>query len=91
MFGSVLKEIKYECDKCNYKATLKGNLKKYIENIHLRIRHECIKCEKTFSSSAQMSIQMKSVHENVRYPCNLCDYRAIDQSTLNSHTPWSEI
>ena len=28
---------------------------------------------------------MQSVHEGVRYDCNQCDYRATQQSNLNSH------
>ena len=37
--------VRYECDKCDYKATQMGNLKTHKESEHKCVRYECDKCD----------------------------------------------
>ena len=41
---SVHEGIKYQCDYCKYKATLKAKLKTHIMSVHEGIKYQCDHC-----------------------------------------------
>jgi len=68
------KGARYECERCDYKATQKGSLRKHQENIHEGVRHECDKCDYKATNKDNLRAHHKSVHGGVRYKCDQCDY-----------------
>ena len=41
----ILEGVKYECDKCDYKATAMGSLRRHQEIKHGGMRYECDRCD----------------------------------------------
>ena len=64
MFLTILKEYKCDIESCNYKSTIKSDLKTHTDNIHLKIRHTCEYCGLQLTTRSNL-IQHKSiVHMN---------------------------
>ena len=86
------KHKKLECDQCDYKTNLKGNLKAHIEVKHDLIRVPCSLCD--FWGSRQYIYQhMKNTHgrkfslkkRKNRVRCDLCGKHFSRRDTLEKH------
>ena len=77
--------VKYECDKCDYKAKYSGNLQKHQQSIHDGVKYDCDKCEFKTTQRSNIQRHQHSVHEGVRYKCDTCDYKAKYSSNLRRH------
>ena len=42
---SVYEGVKYECNKCEYRASTQGNLICHIQSVHERAMHKCSQCD----------------------------------------------
>ena len=72
----VYKEVMYDCNQCDYTATLKGNLTTHIKSFHGEMKYLCNQCNSIFTLQGNLTTNIQSVHEGVKYGCNHCDYRA---------------
>ena len=60
----------YNCDKCGYKATKEGNLKKHVELKHEGFCYYCDQCEYKAKEACKRHVSTK--HEKA---CNQCEYK----------------
>ena len=37
--------MKYDCNKCDYRATMQGSLTRHIQSVHEGVKYDCNKCE----------------------------------------------
>ena len=77
--------VKYPCNQCNYKATLKDSLQKHIKAIHDGVKYPCVKCSYKASLQSDLLKHHKSVHIGVKYPCGKCNFVGLAPSSLNLH------
>ena len=82
---SVHEGVKYPCNQCNYKATLKDSLQKHIKAIHDGVKYPCVKCSYKASLQSDLLKHHKSVHIGVKYPCGKCNFVGSAPSSLNLH------
>ena len=68
------KNVKYNCDLCDYRATTKVNIKRHLQSIHEGVKYSCKQCEFKATQKKNVKRHVKSVHEGVQYNCDLCDY-----------------
>ena len=59
---SVHEGIKYHCDQCDYKATLKSNLKKHNMSIHEGIKYQCDQCDYKATQKGNLKGHKMSIH-----------------------------
>ena len=59
----------YSCDKCEYKATQKGNLKTHIASIHSKVTYSC---ENKSNLKLILKTHIESIHSKITYSCDLC-------------------
>ena len=56
---------KYPCDRCEYEATSRGNLKAHIDGKHSDVVHSCEQCNYTTAWKAHLSKHVKNQHSNI--------------------------
>ena len=60
----------YECDQCEGKFALKGNLKIHLQSQHKGVRYSCNQCDKQYNDRRTLTKHVRSKHEGVKYPCD---------------------
>ena len=65
-------KVKYPCDQCDYRATLKQCLENHIQSVHLKTKWICKLCNEALSSRAYLLKHTKAVHEKKKYSCEQC-------------------
>ena len=73
------------CPHCDYKATLKGNLKIHIESKHNKIKYPCQQCAHKASTKQSLKLHIQSIHDKIKYSCEKCEYKATTTSRLQHH------
>ena len=63
----VYKEVMYDCNQCDYTATLKGNLTTHIKLFHGKMKYLCNQCNFIFTLQGNLTIHIQLVHEGVKY------------------------
>ena len=63
----------HQCNQCDYKATLKGDLLKHIQSKHEGVKFPCDQCDFKAKGKGQLLRHIKSKHEGVKFPCDQCD------------------
>ena len=74
------KDGKYECDKCIYSTTHRGNLQTHKQSVHEGVKYECNKCNYKATQRSSLQRHQQPVHEGVKYNCNECDYMTHQRS-----------
>ena len=78
--------VKYPCDQCDYKATVKNDLLRHIKSRHEGVKYPCNQCDyNTTQKTYYLLTHMKSKHKGVKYPCDQCDYKATQRYALSKH------
>ena len=77
--------IRYTCDQCDYKATLKKDRKKHKESQHEGVRYPCDKCDYKATEKSKLRIHKESKHLGVCYSCDDCQYKASTPAHLRTH------
>ena len=54
--------IKYECNECDFKATLKKGLKIHTESIHKGLRYNCNECG--FKATKKQSLKRHALNQH---------------------------
>ena len=52
---SVHENVKYPCNQCDFKATLKSSLKRHQTSVHENIKYPCNQCE--YKATQQSSLK----------------------------------
>ena len=63
-------------DKCEYTATITGDLKQHSKIKLEGLRYSCDKCECTETTARCLKLHIEAKHEGLRYPCDKCEYSA---------------
>ena len=71
----------YECDDCDKAFEKKFNLRRHIENVHLKI-HKCAYCNKKFQNEQERNEHEINKHQK---NCPLCDYKTTKKEFLKKH------
>ena len=58
--------IRHQCDKCDYEATLKSNMKVHKQAMHEGISYNCDLCRYVSSTSRTLSLHQKSKHQVIQ-------------------------
>ena len=82
---AVHKDIRYECDLCDYKATQQFYLKQHQQSKHEDVLFNCDRCEYTATRQDSLRKHQQSQHEGVRFSCDQCNFKATQQSHLKYH------
>ena len=65
-FGKTIhKGVNYSCEFCEYKASVKSNLKTHVESIHNGFRYSCNKYEYKASQRHSLSTHINRHHMSV--------------------------
>ena len=62
---------KFKCQKCDYEATLQGNLQKHIESKHEGKIFQCHECDFKATSKRELKIYTQFKHECKTFQCNV--------------------
>ena len=63
-------ELIYPCDPCDYKATVKSNLKINVDSIHVEVIYPFDQCDYKATQKDDLKKHVESIHKGVCYPCN---------------------
>ena len=58
------------CDKCDFKATQKGDLNQHIESKHEGVYYRCYQCVYKSCWKGELNKHVKSKHEGVHLKCS---------------------
>ena len=75
-------KARYNCDKCEYKATKEGNLKKHVELKHEGFCYYCDQCEYKAKEAGTLKRHISTKHEKA---CNQCEYKGETNIDLKLH------
>ena len=64
--NETVKEKKFLCTHCDYKATKNGHLKTHIKSVHEGKKFPCQHCEYKATFKVSLQTHIKSVHEAMR-------------------------
>ena len=67
----------YDCDVCDDKATIKGNLKQHVKSVREGVKYNCERCDYRAIQKWNLRVHQKSVHEVLRTLSNF--------GTLSNH------
>ena len=80
LISDCISDNMYKCDKCdNWSTEYKSNLRKHIQNVHLK----CRICGAKFRTEAE-----KQEHEKTKHPplhCKICKFKTQSEKDLNIH------
>ena len=62
--ASIANKTKFDCDKCDYQATFKINLKEHIESKHQGIKYDCDKCDNQATLKRNLKEHTESKHQS---------------------------
>ena len=79
------KEMKFTCDKCDYKAAKINHLTQHKQSRHMNTEYSCDKCDYKSSMKGNLSQHKQAEHEGIRYSCKLCSYQAKKMGHLIQH------
>ena len=54
--------VRFDCPKCDYNATQKGNMKNHMGAVHDGIIHACNQCKYKVSTKRYLALHMRSKH-----------------------------
>ena len=66
-----MKEKKYHCGQCQYKASENATLRRHVEAIHEGAKYPSKYCDYKATLKGTLTIHIKSIHEDARYPCDI--------------------
>ena len=55
--------VKYPCDQCDYKPTIRGNLWNHINSKHKGVKYPCDQCDYKATQKQNLMKHIKSKHE----------------------------
>ena len=84
-------EKRFNCDKCDFTAPKKDNLKTHIESMHVEKRYTCDKCDFTAPKKESLKTHNESMHEGNHYACNKCDYNTTNNDLMKKHRKMAHI
>ena len=69
----------FNCDKCDYKTTLNGELTRHTQSKHEGVHYSCDQCNYKATRQSSVARHKQSKHEGVHYDYDYdqCDYKAI--------------
>jgi hypothetical protein len=74
-----------QCDRCEYKTSVKRMMVRHTKVIHEGVRYNCNQCDKRFTSVGIMVSHKRVVHEGRRFQCDKCDYSSTNNKNLTRH------
>lgn len=77
--------LMFSCDKCPYKSTQSGHLRRHQKAKHEGVRFQCDLCEKSFSVKHVLSRHVESQHKGTTFPCPQCEYETPRMTVLRDH------
>ena len=83
--NETVKEKKFLCTHCDYKATVNGRLKSHIKAIHEGQKFPCPHCEYNATFKVNLQTHIKSVHEGQKFQCPHCEHKATGKTHLKKH------
>ena len=60
---TALKPLRYPCDQCDFKSTLKGTLVRHLKSKHEDVKYPCDQCDYKATQKAYLQTHLKSKHE----------------------------
>ena len=57
--------IRYECNECDFKATLMKHLKNHTESVHKGVRYNCNECDLKASGKGTLNRHVKNQHKQL--------------------------
>ena len=83
---SIHDKIKYDCNRCDYKATRKENINRHIRYFHEGIvDHHCPICNKGFMMGIEVKYHIKRHHEGIKEKCDFCEKEFLSKQVLKNH------
>jgi len=77
--------IQIKCRHCDYKTTLKTNLRQHVNSFH---EYNCHLCDYKATGKVSLRQHMQSVHESYTHfihICELCNFKSIRKDNLRQH------
>ena len=64
---------KFSCEQCDFKSTIRRNLNRHRESIHLGIKYQCEECSKEYTSTTELNRHVENIHRGGVYQCDQCN------------------
>ena len=55
--------MKYDCNNCDFSATMQGSLTCHIQSVHEGLKYDCNKCEYRGTGQSNLTCYIKSLYE----------------------------
>ena len=76
----------FQCQECDYEATLQTNLHLHIKSTHRDDSFKCPECDFiAVQSRFHLKRHIRSIHRGEKIQCPKCDYKSGDKYTLQKH------
>ena len=62
-YQAVHKGVKYDCNNCDFSATMQGSLTCHIQLVHEGLKYDCNKCEYRGTRQINLTSHIKSLYE----------------------------
>ena len=79
-------ELYRKCELCSYNTEVKHDLKRHIQEIHLKIGLTCDECGLTTKRKIQLKRHTLAVHQGIALICDMCSFKCTQLSSLRQHT-----
>ena len=82
------KYVKYVCDECDQKFSLKANLAFHVQSVHRGVTYECGKCSYNYRGNSKVQTHIKFIHSGIEkqnFRCDICDYFSTWKERLKDH------
>ena len=78
---------KFMCETCDYECSAKGNLKRHVKSIHLKLKEfECDQCDYKCSANHDLKMHVKCIHLKLKdVECIECDFKCSTNGELKKH------
>ena len=80
-----IKDIKYVCNQCDYKAVRQTHMRIHQQSVHEGIKYKCNQCEYQATQRSNLKKHQQSKHDFVQFTCNTCNYAARRLDHLKTH------
>ena len=77
----------FKCNDCGSSFIGKGDLKRHINVIHLKLKHyECDQCNKSFTQESNLKVHINAIHLKLEpYECDQCKKSFAHKHYLQQH------
>ena len=83
--SSIHDQVKYECNKCEYKATQRSHLTQHVRSIHDQFKYDCKNCEYKATFVGSLRTHMKAKYQKNDLNIVFCPNKENKRNNTNNY------